>query len=53
MISEKEAMTIIKNQSSWAQKLARADDVINNNSDQNTLREQIVLMHQSYLELLT
>ena len=48
-ISDKEAMMIIDNQSSWTQKLACADDVINNNDDQKTLKERVSAMHQNYL----
>jgi len=48
-IKEPEAMKIINSQSTWEQKLACADDVINNNGNRKTLKQQVTSMHHKYL----
>lgn len=50
-ISEEQALNIINSQSSLKQKLLLADDVIDNNTDQQALKEQIKKLHQKYLSI--
>ncbi|MDF3054276.1 MAG: coaE [Gammaproteobacteria bacterium] len=50
-IDEKQIVQIIKSQIPREQRLEKADDVIENNGDLNTLRQQIKKLHQMYLTL--
>jgi len=50
-ISSLEAQTIIDNQSTLAQKLIHADDIIDNNDTLNLLESQVDLLHNHYLKL--
>ena len=51
-ISPVEAQTVIDNQSTLFQKLALADDVINNNGDLSELESQAELLHNQYVAMI-
>ena len=50
-IDETQAMKIISSQSSREQKLAQADDVIDNSGDLQQLESQVELLHNQYMKL--
>ena len=50
-LSRVEVEAILASQSSRAQRLARADDVITNDADIDSLRAQVESLHQCYLRL--
>lgn len=50
-ISVPEAQSIINNQSTQAQKLVYADDIIDNNGSLETLEPQIIQLHKKYLKI--
>lgn len=52
-VSQEQAQSIITAQASREQRLANADDVINNQSDKAELLQQITLLHQLYLDMAT
>jgi len=52
-ISEAQAQAIIASQASRQQRLARADDVIDNSTTPEQLAEQVKSLHNSYLLLAT
>jgi len=49
-IDNKSALKIIQQQSNWSQKLALADDVIDNNGDLIQLRKKVESMHHQFLQ---
>ena len=49
--NEATARRIISAQASREDRLAIADDIINNNSDPGNAREQVLVLHESYLAL--
>lgn len=51
-ITTSDAMKIIETQSSWKQKIALADDVIENNGSTESLKTKIEELHQRYLSML-
>ncbi|MET1254664.1 dephospho-CoA kinase [Aliikangiella maris] len=50
-ITQEQALSIINNQSTRQQKLALADDIIDNNTDFSTLERQVNELHRVYLSL--
>lgn len=46
--SEKQARNMLNNQSSRQQRLAVANDVVNNDVDIDNLRQQVLVLHKSY-----
>lgn len=50
-ISRDQAESILASQASREQRLAYADDIINNDGDQNQLSPRIAELHQRYLQL--
>jgi dephospho-CoA kinase len=50
-LSQEQVERILATQSSREERLADADDVITNNGDINTLREQVTMAHGRYLAL--
>ncbi|MFM9913655.1 MAG: dephospho-CoA kinase [Methylophilaceae bacterium] len=50
-LSEPEIRAVMATQCSRAQRLSRADDVINNNTDHQTLAKQVAELHKKYLTL--
>jgi dephospho-CoA kinase len=52
-LSEEEVRAILRTQASREQRLAAADDVINNNGDLEHLRAQVHGLHARYLQLAT
>ncbi|MDP5253999.1 MULTISPECIES: dephospho-CoA kinase [unclassified Vibrio] len=52
-VSSEQAQRIIDAQASREQRLAVADDVINNQADITELLQQITLLHQLYLDMAT
>lgn len=49
-LSEAEARAILAAQASRAERLAAADDVIDNGGDRDALRKQVADLHQKYLQ---
>ena len=49
--SEQQIDNILKAQASRDQRLAAADDVIENNADQSTLSQKVIQLHHKYLDL--
>ncbi len=49
-LSETEVRSILASQASRAQRLAAADDVIDNSSSLEALRKQVAALHQRYVE---
>ena len=50
-IDEALARSMLANQASRAQRLAIADDIIDNSGDETALDDQVAALHQRYLEL--
>ncbi|MFW5425718.1 MAG: dephospho-CoA kinase [Methylophagaceae bacterium] len=50
-ISSGQAQIMINTQSSQDQRLAQADDIIDNNNDASTLSKQVELLHKKYIKL--
>lgn len=50
-LDEKRVSAIIDSQASREQRLALATDVIDNNADKNSLRQQVEALHEKYLDL--
>lgn len=50
-ITETEAMSMLQSQCQRAQRLAVADDIIDNSQSLDSLRPQVEQLHQQYLEL--
>lgn len=51
-LSREEVTAILATQSTRAERLAAADDVILNNADKENLAKQIAVLHQRYLAAL-
>ncbi len=49
-LSENEVRAIVRTQASRAERLAAADDVIDNGGDLDALRKQVAALHQKYLQ---
>ena len=53
MLNEQEVRAIMAQQITRAERLQRADDIIQNDGDLNTLRPQVEILHRRYLALCT
>ncbi len=49
-LAEEEVRAIIRSQASRAERLAAADDVIDNGGSRDALRKQVAALHQKYLQ---
>ena len=50
-LSREEAIAIMRNQASRQDRLTAADDVINNDGDLKKIRDEVLRLHQRYLQL--
>jgi dephospho-CoA kinase len=49
-LSEDEVRAIMRTQASRAERLAAADDVLDNGGTRDALRKQVAVLHQKYLQ---